>query len=87
MPKTVIYSSNFCPFCYRAKALLSEKNVAFQEINVDGKPKVRAEMRKKAGGRNSVPQIFIDEKPIGGCDDLYALDAQGKLDKLLGQAA
>ncbi|GHF10518.1 glutaredoxin 3 [Kordiimonas sediminis] len=83
MPKVVVYSSKLCGFCYRAKGLLSSKGVAFEEINVDMKPQVRAEMRSRAGGVNTVPQIFIDDIHVGGCDDLYALDSAGKLDPLL----
>lgn len=87
MANIVIYSSNFCPFCARAKALLKRKDVKFREINVDMNPAARAEMREKADGRHTVPQIFIDGKGIGGCDELYALDAKGALDPLLGRAA
>lgn len=66
----------------RAKQLLANKGVAFEEIKVDGKPQIRAAMSQKAG-RTSVPQIWIGEKHIGGCDDLYALERAGKLDALL----
>lgn len=66
----------------RAKQLLASKNIAFEEIKVDGKPQVRAEMTRKAG-RTSVPQIWIGETHVGGCDDLYALERAGKLDALL----
>ena len=83
MANIVIYSSAFCPFCHRAKALLKRKGASFKEISVDMKPSVRAEMREKAGGVNSVPQIWIDDTHIGGSDDLYALDARGGLDPLL----
>ena len=82
MPAIVIYSSDWCPFCIRAKQLLTRKGVAFKEINVDGQAAVRAEMTKKAG-RTSVPQIWIGATHVGGCDDLYALDRAGKLDALL----
>ncbi|MBN6773064.1 glutaredoxin 3 [Pseudomonas granadensis] len=82
MSHVVVYSSDYCPYCSRAKHLLASKGVAFEEIKVDGKPQVRAEMTKKAG-RTSVPQIWIGEKHIGGCDDLYALERAGKLDALL----
>ncbi|NMY03960.1 glutaredoxin 3 [Pseudomonas sp. WS 5059] len=82
MSQVVVYSSDYCPFCRDAKALLQKKGVAFEEIKVDGKPSVRAEMTKKAG-RSSVPQIWIGDKHIGGCDDLYALERAGKLDALL----
>ncbi|VXC95676.1 glutaredoxin 3 [Pseudomonas sp. 8Z] len=82
MASVVIYSSDWCPFCTRAKQLLSRKGVAFEEINVDGQPALRAEMTRKAG-RTSVPQIWIDSTHVGGCDDLYALERAGKLDALL----
>ncbi len=83
MANVVIYSSSYCPFCQRAKALLKQKGVNFKEVSVDMKPSVRKEMRQKAGGVNSVPQIWIGDDHIGGCDDLYALEAQGSLDPLL----
>lgn len=82
MKQVVVYSSDWCPYCTRAKQLLGSKGVAFEEIRVDGKPDVRAEMAQKAG-RTSVPQIWIGEQHIGGCDDLYALERAGKLDALL----
>ncbi len=82
MSDVVIYTTRFCPYCVRAKHLLEQKGVAFQEIAVDSDPQLRAEMTKKSGG-HTVPQIFINEKPIGGCDDLYALERQGRLDELL----
>ncbi|AEF23860.1 MULTISPECIES: glutaredoxin 3 [Pseudomonas] len=82
MAKVVIYSSDWCPFCIRAKQLLTSKSVSFDEIRVDGKPDVRAEMTRKAG-RTSVPQIWIGETHVGGCDDLFALERAGKLDALL----
>lgn len=82
MSQVVVYSSDYCPYCSHAKALLKKKGVAFEEIKVDGKPQVRAEMTKKAG-RSSVPQIWIGDEHIGGCDDLVALDSAGKLDALL----
>ena len=82
MTAVVVYSSDYCPFCSRAKHLLASKGVAFDEIKVDGKPQVRAEMAQKAG-RTSVPQIWIGAKHIGGCDDLFALERAGKLDALL----
>lgn len=87
MSKVEVYSSMWCPFCYRAKQLLKNKGVAFDEIDVDGDPAVRAEMRERAGGRHTVPQIFINGNGIGGCDELYALESQDKLDDLLNQAA
>ena len=82
MQPGVIYSSDYCPYCVRAKQLLSHKGVAFTEIRVDGQPDVRAEMSRKAG-RTSVPQIWIGATHVGGCDDLYALGRAGKLDALL----
>ncbi|OLU20793.1 glutaredoxin 3 [Pseudomonas sp. PA1(2017)] len=82
MAKVVIYSSDWCPYCIRAKQLLTSKSVSFDEIRVDGKPDVRAEMTRKAG-RTSVPQIWIGETHVGGCDDLFALERAGKLDALL----
>ena len=86
MSGVVVYSSNLCPFCFRAKSLLSQKGVDFQEIVVDMQPAIRAEMRAKAGGINTVPQIFIGDVHVGGCDDLFALDAAGKLAPLLETA-
>lgn len=83
MSTVKIYSSDFCPYCARAKALLTERGVAtWEEIVVDGKPDVRAQM-SKITGRTSVPQIFIDGHHVGGCDDLHALDAKGGLLPLL----
>ena len=82
MSQVVVYSSDYCPYCMRAKQLLQSKMVAFEEIKVDGKPAVRAEMAQKAG-RTSVPQIWIGTQHIGGCDDLFALERAGKLDALL----
>ncbi|WP_166361243.1 glutaredoxin 3 [Pseudomonas akapageensis] len=82
MANVVVYSSDWCPYCIRAKGLLESKGIAFEEIKVDGKPQVRAEMANKAG-RTSVPQIWIGSVHVGGCDDLYALERAGKLDKLL----
>lgn len=86
MAKVEVYSSMLCGYCYRAKKLLEQKGVEFTEIDVMVNPSRRAEMVKRTGGRNSVPQIFIDGRHIGGCDDLYALESSKKLDGLL-QAA
>lgn len=80
--KVTIYSSDLCGFCYRAKSLLANKHVAYEEINVDGDMEMRRQMMSLTGGR-TVPQIIINEQPIGGCDDLYALERAGKLDALL----
>ncbi len=85
MARIVIYSSSYCPYCSAAKRLLTNKGVAYEEIDVDGRPALREEMRTKAGGVNTVPQIWIDDRHIGGCDDLHALDAAGKLDPLLAR--
>ena len=82
MAQVLIYSSDWCPYCIRAKQLLASKGVAFEEIRVDGQPALRSEMARKAG-RTSVPQIWIDTTHVGGCDDLYALERAGKLDALL----
>lgn len=82
MTQVTVYSSDYCPYCIRAKQLLASKGVAFEEIKVDGKPQVRAQMAQKAG-RTSVPQIWIGGAHVGGCDDLYALERAGKLDALL----
>jgi glutaredoxin 3 len=83
MAKVEIYSSMLCGFCYRAKKLLQQKGVDFTEIDVMVHPKRKAEMVERSGGRTSVPQIFIDDRHIGGCDDLFALEASHKLDDLL----
>ncbi|MGV8860862.1 MAG: glutaredoxin 3 [Pseudomonas sp.] len=82
MADVIVYSSDWCPYCMRAKQLLQNKGVAFEEIKVDGQPQVRADMTKKAG-RTSVPQIWIGALHVGGCDDLFALERAGKLDALL----
>ena len=84
MSNVDIYSSLFCPFCHRAKALLRQKGVAFNEIDVDADPTVRLEMVKRAKDRHTVPQIFIDGQHVGGSDELAALERQGYLDALLG---
>lgn len=83
MQKITIYSSMFCPYCHHAKALLSKKGVQYDEIDVDTVPGARPEMTKRANGGFTVPQIFIGDRHVGGCDDLYALDAAGKLNSLL----
>ena len=83
MAQIEIYTSRFCGFCHRAKDLLKQKGAAFEEIDVTVEPRKRAEMIDRAGGRTSVPQIFIDGRHIGGCDELHALEAEGKLDPLL----
>ncbi|MGH2413306.1 MAG: glutaredoxin 3, partial [Microcystaceae cyanobacterium] len=72
--KVEIYTWSFCPFCIRAKALLNKKEVEFTEYSIDGDNEARTKMAKRANGRRSVPQIFVDDRHIGGCDDLYALE-------------
>ncbi|EAQ65771.1 Glutaredoxin [Marinomonas sp. MED121] len=84
MSQVTIYSSDYCPFCIRAKQLLTMKQVEFNEINVDGQSALRREMTEKSG-RTSVPQIWIQEHHVGGCDELFALERSGKLDALLSQ--
>jgi glutaredoxin 3 len=79
----VIYTTLLCPYCHRAKALLRKKGVAFTEIDVGMDPQKRAEMMKRADGRHTVPQIFIGDTHVGGCDDLHELDDRGGLDPLL----
>ena len=85
MARVVIYTTNYCPYCTRAKALLRSKNVKFEEIDVTDDPTRRAEM-ERLSRRWTVPQIFIDGRPIGGYDDARALDAAGELDRLLSSA-
>lgn len=82
-----IYTWQTCPYCIRAKILLRWKGVDFTEYKIDGDGGARLRMAKRANGRKSVPQIFINNQHIGGCDDLYALDRQGGLDPLLSEAA
>ncbi|MGC2031781.1 MAG: glutaredoxin 3 [Steroidobacteraceae bacterium] len=77
-----VYVSDWCPYCERAKGLLSQKNVVFSEINVEDEPKFREEMFARSK-RRTVPQIFIGDKHIGGCDDLFELDRSGELDRLI----
>ena len=79
-----IYTSPLCGFCHAAKRLLSEKGVEFTEFNVMMNPKLKAEMMQRANGRHTVPQIFVGDAHVGGCDDLYAMERAGKLDALLG---
>lgn len=86
MPKIEIYTQPFCGYCYRAKKLLDDKGVDYEEIDVMMHPSRRGEMVRRADGRTSTPQIFIDGKSIGGCDDMVALNQAGELDPLLGQA-
>jgi glutaredoxin 3 len=83
MKPVEIYTTNLCPYCSAAKALLKRKGVSFKEIDVSYDPETRKKMTERAGGRRSVPQIFIGSTHVGGSDDLHALDAAGKLGSLL----
>lgn len=83
MAKIDIYTTTYCPYCVRAKALLQQKGVAFEEFNIDHEPTLRPEMIARSNGKTSVPQIFIDEKHVGGCDELFSLHAGNDLDPLL----
>jgi glutaredoxin 3 len=87
MSKIDIYSSIYCPFCHRAKALLTAKGAEFNEIDVDVDPSARMEMMRRSDGGRTVPQIFIGDRHIGGSDDLAALDRAGELDALLAGPA
>ena len=83
MSKVEIYTWQYCPFCIRAKSLLKKKNINFTEYKIDGDEDARALMTERADGRGTLPQIFIDNEGIGGCDDLYILENENKLDALL----
>ena len=83
MPRIIIYTTQLCPYCHMAKDLLASKGAAFDEIDVNTRPGLRDEMTSRAGGRSTVPQIWVGERHVGGCDDLYALDRYGRLDPLL----
>ena len=83
MPKIEMYTKQFCSFCFRAKRLLDSKGLPYDEYPVDGGGEKRQEMIQRAGGRTTVPQIFIGGRHIGGCNELMALEAQGKLDEML----
>jgi glutaredoxin 3 len=83
VPPIVIYTKSTCPYCHAAKALLRRKAAPFEEIGVDGDRAAQAAMAAIAGGRSTVPQIFIGDAHVGGCDDLHALEAAGELDALL----
>ena len=83
MSKVEIYTWQYCPFCIRAKSLLKKKNINFTEYKIDGDEDSRALMTERADGRRTLPQIFIDNEGIGGCDDLYTLENENKLDALI----
>ena len=86
MPPVTIYTKAWCPYCMAAMDLLEGKGIAFKEIEITGNPDLRSEMLGRANGRSTVPQVFIGERHVGGCDDLYALDRRGEFDKLLTAA-
>ena len=81
--KIIIYTKSYCPYCVKAKQLLKNKNTNFTEIDITNNESLIEEMLLKSSGRNTVPQIFIDDFHVGGCDDLYALNDKGELDKIL----
>lgn len=85
MARIEIYSKMMCPYCARAKSLLRQKGQDFEETDITFGGDKRGEMISRAGGRSTVPQIFIDGVHVGGCDDLFALDRAGKLDPMLGR--
>jgi glutaredoxin 3 len=84
MARVEIYTTMMCPFCFAAKRLLKDKGVRFVEFDATFKPGLRREMIERADGRTSVPQIFVDDAHIGDCNDIYALDREGRLDAILG---
>lgn len=86
MPKITIYTTPICPYCVRAKALLRKKGATFNEVDVFMDSAAREEMESRAKGRCTVPQIFIGDRHVGGCDELYSLDNEGELDPLLSAA-
>ena len=83
MTQVEIYTTPICPYCHAAKRLLDKKGVTYQEIDVSRDPALRAKMIARAGGQRTVPQIFIGDRHVGGCDDLHALDHAGRLDPIL----
>ncbi len=85
MAPVVLYTTRFCPYCHAAKQLLQAKGVAYEDIDASS-PAVRREMMERAGGRHTVPQIFIGDTHVGGCDELHAMERAGKLDALLAAA-
>ena len=86
MQNVEIYTKGYCPYCKRAKALLEQKGVEFTEYEIDKNPNLRDPMIERANGGHTVPQIFIGDTHVGGCDDMFALEGQGKLDALLSGA-
>lgn len=87
MPKIEIYTTQTCPYCHAAKALLERKGAAYEEIHVDGNPELRQAMMRRANGRYTVPQIFVGDLHVGGFDDMAALERRGELDPLLAGSA
>ncbi len=85
MAKVEIYTWQYCPFCIRAKALLDKKGINYQEYSIDGDQEARSIMVDRANGRKTVPQIFINDEGIGGCEELYSLESTNQLDKLIKQ--
>ncbi len=83
MAEVIIYSTQVCPYCVKAKQLLSSKGVDYKDIDISQDPALVEEAKTRSGGRRTVPQIFIGDYHVGGCDDLFALDAAGELDTLL----
>jgi len=79
MAKVEVYSGDYCPFCQRAKALLKQREISFIEYNVQNEPERRSEMAQRAPGVRTIPQIFINDRHVGGCDELHALDRKGEL--------
>jgi glutaredoxin 3 len=86
MAEVIVYTRDGCPYCTRAKSLLGAKGARFQEFNASADPAYRQEMIQRSG-RSTFPQIFVNGQHLGGCDDIHALDAQGKLEPLLSQGA
>lgn len=83
MSKVEIYSKGYCPYCKRAKSLLQQKGIEYKEYAIDEQPELREEMVNRANGGYTVPQIFINDQHIGGCDDMFALESQNKLNSML----
>ncbi|MFT6269624.1 MAG: glutaredoxin 3 [Alphaproteobacteria bacterium] len=83
MQKIELYTKGYCPYCSRAKSLLEAKNLSFSDFEIDKQPELRDTMIERANGHSTVPQIFIGDTHVGGCDDLFALESAGKLDALL----
>ncbi len=85
MPKVMVYTAGNCCYCHMAKELLRRKGASFEEVDLTGRGDLRADLKQRAGGRHTVPQIWIGDCHVGGCDDLYALERSGKLDELLSK--